>query len=407
LKTLCAGLSLLVGSGAAYAGTQMPSGSFLRQPAPDTVALNRALHTEPLVATRYARVFRQSPQALRKAFAQMVLTRLSQDRVLRVYYVHAGETIGYRVRRVRRGTPVYALRDGTPVLAQVCGNPLRSELSVPEMLLPPEQTAHIPLFDPNEPLPILQTSAVAQALGPMRSATPPLQLTRSGGTEKETPVTQNSSGGGGGGSTGIAALPLASAPFLTGIPSALLASLIPMFANRSMPTPGDFVPAQDVIPPNRRLPSPNSTPPVGTPSAPNPETPTDGTTPPSRPTPDDPIRDWVENPDTPPAPSPFPGDPQERNPLPLPSLPVNNPGPVIIGNPPDETDPDTDLPGGNAPLPPVGIVTPPTDLIPSGPIPSVPEPAFLALAFAALTSGSLLARRRKPKTLPAGIQQEA
>jgi hypothetical protein len=386
--TLSVGISLAVVSNSARAGAKMPPGSFLRQPAPNAAALNRALHTDTRVATRYARVFRQSPQALRKAFAGMVLTRLNTDRVLRVYYVHQGETLGYRVRRVRRGTPVYALQDGTPVLAQVCGNPLRTELDVPQMLLPAEQTASVPLFDPNEQLPPLHTSTVAQALGPMRSATPPLNLTPTNTPEQEMPVTPTG-GGGGGGTTGIAALPLTGLPFWAGLPGALSGLAALLATHRGAEAPGDFIVAQDVIPTNRRLPSP-AIPPSGQPPAED-------------------IRDWALQPDTPPAPSlisdPAPG----INPLPMPPITAGDfPGNVVDDTPGDTDEPASlvrdSRPRRDSPLLSDTILTPPQTNGPMTVANTVPEPSALALTIAILSSGSLLIRRRTAQKPDMGLK---
>src|SRR5262249_42643760 len=83
----------------------------------------------------------------------MHLMRLPQDRVLQVYFVRPGERIGYRLRRVRRGTLIYVLTDNTPALAQVCGNPLRAALPPDPFLPPAKETARIPDFDSDDPLP--------------------------------------------------------------------------------------------------------------------------------------------------------------------------------------------------------------------------------------------------------------
>ncbi len=104
----------------------MPPGAFLRSPVSSIDMLNRELRTDTLVVSRYSRLLRLAPDMVRATFAQLHLTHLQKDMTLEVHYVHAGETMGAKVRRVRKGTAVFALPNGTPVLAQVCGNPLRA-----------------------------------------------------------------------------------------------------------------------------------------------------------------------------------------------------------------------------------------------------------------------------------------
>lgn len=228
----------------------LPPGSFLRRPAPSAGALRHALHTDPVVARRYLRTFQVSPQQLRATFAQLRLIRLPQDRVFRVHYVHRGEVIGYRVRRVRRGTPVYALRDGTPILVQVCGNPLQVALPVPEMLLPPLQRLRIPDFTPDEPLPPLEASGLTLAVGPLRTAAPPLQLALL--SEPEVPVEPEGVCDPGGGLPVVGpALMAALAPGGIGLwPAALLSGLVPFLFGR-----GALLPRDDfVVLPDRQAP---------------------------------------------------------------------------------------------------------------------------------------------------------
>ena len=116
----------LAGGQAAQAGSTMPPGAFLHQPAPDIAALNRQIQQDPRVAGRYARLYNMSPDMVRMAFAKMRLSTLAEDHVYEVHYVHPGEKIGYKVRRVRKGTAIYRMPDGTPALVRVCGNPIRA-----------------------------------------------------------------------------------------------------------------------------------------------------------------------------------------------------------------------------------------------------------------------------------------
>ncbi len=126
-----------------YRRGHLPPGSFIRRPTLGVAELNRQIAEDPVVAARYAHIFQISPEAVRLACRNLVATRLPHDEVMRVYYVH-GDVIGYKLRRVRAGEPVFALANGTPVLVQVCGNPLRASL------LPPAAALQIPYFKPYE-----------------------------------------------------------------------------------------------------------------------------------------------------------------------------------------------------------------------------------------------------------------
>jgi LPXTG-motif cell wall-anchored protein len=67
-----------------------------------------------------------SPTTVRSKFSQMRLSTLSEDHIYEVHYVHPGEKIGFKLRRVRKGTVIYRMPDGTPALVRVCGNPIRA-----------------------------------------------------------------------------------------------------------------------------------------------------------------------------------------------------------------------------------------------------------------------------------------
>ena len=121
---LCTGL--IVGALPAQAKTTMPPGAFLHQPAPNVAALNRQVQSDRLVAERYARLYGMSPEMVRSAFSKMQISTLNEDHIYEVHYVHPGEKIGFKLRRVRKGTPIYRLPDGTPALVRVCGNPLKA-----------------------------------------------------------------------------------------------------------------------------------------------------------------------------------------------------------------------------------------------------------------------------------------
>lgn len=170
-------LSLFPSPASAREASGMPPGAFLRTPVSGMAALNQQLRVDSRVVSRYSRLLRLSPEMVRATFAQLHLTYLHQDRMLEVYYVHAGERIGAKVRRVRKGTAVFALPDETPVLAQVCGNPVRvpGTVSNPVTMLPSEGQSNmtdarmavisdVPDFDPTEPLNSSTTATVSHSI---------------------------------------------------------------------------------------------------------------------------------------------------------------------------------------------------------------------------------------------------
>lgn len=130
----------------------MPPGSFLRKPVTRTEELLRQFECDALVRERYVRLYARPPSHIHRAFVRMKLTSLSRDRILRVFYVHPGEIIGYKLRRVRRGTKIFTQSNGQPALIAACGNPVRADLEV-ERMPPKEQEKLIVLeFEPTEPL---------------------------------------------------------------------------------------------------------------------------------------------------------------------------------------------------------------------------------------------------------------
>ena len=111
-----------------HAAGKMPRGAYLRKPASTAAALCLQVKSDPLVMERYSRLFRMTPPLVRGAFAQLRLSRMKTDQISRVYYVHPNEKLGYRLRRVKKGTLVFVLPDGSPALVQICGNPMRADL---------------------------------------------------------------------------------------------------------------------------------------------------------------------------------------------------------------------------------------------------------------------------------------
>jgi hypothetical protein len=187
---------------------RMPRGSYLQKPVNSTAQLVNQFANDPKVVERYSRVFHMEPAGIRSALGEMRLTRLKKDMVMNVYYVRPGEKLGYRVRRVKKGTEVFVLPDGTPVLVKACGNPLRHTI-------PGQKLTRVPDFNPDEALPTEELNALPlpEETNPSRMtpsvATAPPLLTATPPSELEEAIVLVS----GGGATGdfvedIAALPL-------------------------------------------------------------------------------------------------------------------------------------------------------------------------------------------------------
>ena len=142
----------------------MPPGAFLSGPAPNSSTLLKEIEASPAVMLRYTRLYRLSPEMVRAAFSRLRLTRLQSDQIVRVYYVHNGERIGYKVRRIPKGTLVFALPNGIPILAQICGNPLRNTPLHPADI---SFRSDIPVFNPEEPLTTTSNQNGASDLPPI------------------------------------------------------------------------------------------------------------------------------------------------------------------------------------------------------------------------------------------------
>lgn len=128
-------------------GAPMPRGSFLTVPAKTVKSLNKELD-DPVVLQRYTKLFNMPPALVRLALADLKLQPLKEDRNMEVWYVKAtpkGEVSGYRLRKVKKGTLVYAMEDGTPALIQVCGNPVRM-MTIPNAAM--IDIANLPEYEP-------------------------------------------------------------------------------------------------------------------------------------------------------------------------------------------------------------------------------------------------------------------
>ncbi len=158
----------------------MPQGAFLLQPVTTVQSLTKQLDHNRTVRYRYARTFNMSPTSVRAAFAQLKPHRLTEDHIYEVHYVHPGEKVGYKLRRVRKGTWIFMMPDGTPALARVCGNPLRkSALLGTVMNRPRFGQPSVPVFTPTEHLlpavtPAAPTLSAVQIVAPPSGGLAPL-----------------------------------------------------------------------------------------------------------------------------------------------------------------------------------------------------------------------------------------
>jgi len=136
----------------------MPPGSYLATPARSVAELVAQVDQDPALVIKYQRVFHDVTKSeLRGIFRNLQLVQLQEDVAANVYYWHTG-VAGFRVRKVKKGTWVFARKDdGRPVLVQVCGNPLTNIIGLPELLKPGAATSSIQEFLEDEPLPPRRT----------------------------------------------------------------------------------------------------------------------------------------------------------------------------------------------------------------------------------------------------------
>ena len=153
----------------------MPPGAFLRHPASNPSALSREVAADAGVAARYSRLFHLSPSMVLRAFDNLRLAPLKHDEIFEVHYVHTGEVIGFKLRRVRKGTLVYAFPDGRPALVQVCGNPLRATAPISYPGPNPTSSLGVPDFVADEPLEP-QRSSPSRSLATLRRSIPESDL---------------------------------------------------------------------------------------------------------------------------------------------------------------------------------------------------------------------------------------
>jgi hypothetical protein len=145
---LIAASACVYGPAAGAGRIHMPPGSFLPLPARSRNEVLQQVTRNSALARRYAHAFHTTPAAIIRTFGRMHLIKLRQDLVGPILYVHPGERIGMRIRRLRKGTNIFVSPEGTPILVQICGNPLNSR--VPLAAAPSD--TFVPDFQPYEPI---------------------------------------------------------------------------------------------------------------------------------------------------------------------------------------------------------------------------------------------------------------
>ncbi len=145
----------------------VPRGAFIRLPVHSVAELVTQVRTDPIVSRRFTRLFNMSPQMVLLAFGDLHMTRTNTELVRKVYYAHTGEVIGYRVRRIKKGTDIFAYPDGTPILLAVCGNAVRPNKTAAAVSAQPK----IPYFTAAEEE-IAPSKTVPGSYYPSRSMTP-------------------------------------------------------------------------------------------------------------------------------------------------------------------------------------------------------------------------------------------
>jgi hypothetical protein len=152
--TMLPATALLMLGGFASVSAAMPPGSYLHRPASTARELAQTVDGDHVTLQHYTRVFHTPPAEIVTAFSHLRPARLQNDGIYRVFYVGADGREGYRLRRVRKGTPVWQSPNGTAMLIQVCGNPIGSRPvdAIANAGAQVGRLSTVPDFEPDEPL---------------------------------------------------------------------------------------------------------------------------------------------------------------------------------------------------------------------------------------------------------------
>lgn len=138
----------------AWAGPSVPTGAYITRPVVSGQDLARLVRASPVVRQRYEKAWGLSTAETLQHFVGIRQGKLPQTAMLNVYYFRPSTgSWGYKLRRVKRGTPVFLRGDGTPVMLKVCGNPI----AMPVKPLSPQEQAKVSDFTPDESIEALQT----------------------------------------------------------------------------------------------------------------------------------------------------------------------------------------------------------------------------------------------------------
>lgn len=139
---------------AAWAGPSVPRGAYITRPVVSGQDLAKLVRASPVVRQRYEKAWGLSTVETLKRFAGIRLGKMPQTAMLNVYYFRpATGNWGYKLRRVKQGTPVFLRTDGTPVMMKICGNPIAK----PAKPVSPQDQAKVPDFTPEESIEVLHT----------------------------------------------------------------------------------------------------------------------------------------------------------------------------------------------------------------------------------------------------------
>lgn len=122
---------------------RMPPNSYLVRPVDSARELAQQIRSEPVVAQRYARHFKQPAYAIADFFEKNLrLTKLERSGEFFVYYAPPDGQLLVKRRLLPRGKEVFVLKSNNkPVLLVECGNPVTPALSLPP---PPDAALSAP-----------------------------------------------------------------------------------------------------------------------------------------------------------------------------------------------------------------------------------------------------------------------
>lgn len=150
------GTLVVLGQGAlpTWAGPSVPRGAYITRPVISGQDLAKHVRTSPVVRKRYELAWGLSAQETLKRFGGIRLGKMPATTMMNVYYFRPQtNSWGYKLRRVKQGTPVFLRTDGTPVMMKICGNPIVK----PAKPVAKKEAEKVPDFSPEEGTETLHT----------------------------------------------------------------------------------------------------------------------------------------------------------------------------------------------------------------------------------------------------------